>query len=738
MSGSTAQPAALLPISVDNTTEHWGRTQCPYCGVGCGLLVQIEDGQTVRVKGDPEHPANFGDVCAKAVMLPRALHTPDRLLHPHLRPRRDQTLTRVPWSVALKTVARTLCHIIAQYGPDAVALYGSGQLLTEDYYVANKLAKGFLGTNNFDANSRLCMASAVAGYKNSLGSDGPPAAYADLEQADVFFIIGSNTAACHPIVFRRIKRRKELAPDEVKVIVVDPRRTETADIADLHLPIRPGADVALLNAMLSVLIEHGLVDQPFIAAHTQGWEALRDQLARYTPEAVQDVCGLSARRIREAALLFGQGRSVLSLWSMGLNQSTSGVQKNQAIINLHLATGQIGKPGAGPFSLTGQPNAMGGREVGGLSHLLPGYRSVLDPQHRAEVAAVWGVPAAHLSATPGYSAVELFHALADGQVKAVWIMGTNPAVSMPDLDVVEKGLRQAELVVVQDAYHPTDTTAFADVLLPAAQWPEKEGVMTNSERTLTYLPRLLEPPGEAIADWHIVTLVARELGFGKAFPYNDSEAIFEEFKGLTTGQMMDISGVSYARLRQAPVQWPCPARDHPGTPRLYTDRRFPTPDGRARFMTPEHADPVERPSRHYPLVLTTGRVKHQWHTMTRTGKVENLLKSCREPFVELHPQDARRSGVQDGDFVELTSRRGKLVAQARVTAEIALGTCFVPFHWGRRMGFYKCVNNLTVDAVDPISKEPELKAAAVRVKKLEEFSLALDEAARVSAESEVP
>jgi ferredoxin-nitrate reductase len=723
MSGSKAHHAESLPTSVATATERWGRTQCPYCGVGCGLLVQIEAGQTVRVKGDPHHPANFGDVCAKAIMLPRALHTPDRLLYPHLRPRRDQTLTRVPWSLALKTVAHSLRSIIAQYGPDAVALYGSGQLLTEDYYVANKLAKGFLGTNNFDANSRLCMASAVAGYKTSLGSDGPPVAYADIELADSFFIIGSNTAECHPIVFRRIKRRKEQAPNDVKVIVVDPRRTETADIADLHLPLRPGGDVALLNAMLAVLVEQGLMDQEFIAGHTQGWEALQTQLARYTPEAVQEVCGLSARRIREAALLFGQGRRVLSLWSMGINQSTSGVPKNQAIINLHLATGQIGKPGAGPFSLTGQPNAMGGREVGGLSHLLPGYRSVLDPQHRADVAAVWGVPAAHLSATPGYTAVELFRALAEGKEKAVWIMGTNPAVSMPDLDVVEKGLRQAELVVVQDAYHPTDTTCFADVLLPAAQWPEKEGVMTNSERTLTYLPRLLDPPGEALPDWQIVTLLARELGLAKAFAYSSSEAVFEEFKHLTTGRLMDISGVSYARLQRAPVQWPCPHPDHAGTPRLYTDRRFPTPDGRAHFIAAEHVEPAERPSRDYPLVLTTGRVKHQWHTMTRTGKVENLLKSCREPFVELHPQDARRCGVQDGDFVELTSRRGKLVAQARVTAEIASGTCFVPFHWGRRMGFYKCVNNLTLDAFDPTSKEPELKAAAVRVKKVEEFPL---------------
>jgi ferredoxin-nitrate reductase len=339
------------------------------------------------------------------------------------------------------------------------------------------------------------------------------------------------------------------------------------------------------------------------------------------------------------------------------------------------------------------------------------------------VASVWDVPPEHLSATPGYTAVELFHALAAGKVKAIWIMGTNPAVSMPDLDVVEKGLRQAELVVVQDAYHPTDTTRFADVLLPAAQWPEKEGVMTNSDRTLTYLSRLADPPGEALPDWEILTRCAHALGFAKAFPFTSAADVFEEFKRLTAGRMMDITGVSYARLQRQPVQWPCPAPDHPGTPRLYGDRRFPTPDARARFIAVDHADPIERPSRDYPLPLTTGRVKNQWHSMTRTGKIENLLKSCREPFVELHPQDARRSGVQDGDFVELTSRRGKLVAQARVTAEIAVGTCFVPFHWGRSTGFYKCVNNLTLDAFDPASKEPELKAAVVRVKRLESVQI---------------
>jgi anaerobic selenocysteine-containing dehydrogenase len=685
-------------------------------------MVQVHGGQAVRVKGDPDHPANFGDICAKAVMLPRALRTPDRLLYPQMRVRRDRALMRVTWPQALRTVARLFREIIAQYGPDAVAFYGSGQLLSEDYYVANKLVKGFLGTNNFDANSRLCMASAVAGYKTSLGSDGPPTAYADVELADCFFIIGSNTAECHPITFRRIKRRKEQAPEEVKVIVVDPRRTETADIADLHLPIRPGADIALLNAMLAVLVEEQLVDDAFIRAHTQGWDEARASLGRYTPEAVQEVCGLNAWRIREAARLFGRARGVISLWSMGVNQSTVGVQKNNAIINLHLATGQIGRPGAGPFSLTGQPNAMGGREVGGLSHLLPGYRSVLDAQHRTEVASLWGVPADHLSSQSGYSAVELFHALAAGKVKAVWILCTNPAASMPDLDLVEKALRQAELVVVQDAYHPTDTTRFADVLLPAAQWPEKEGVMTSSERTLTYLPRLVDPPGEALPDWHILTLFAQELGLHEAFSFGCAEDIFEEYKRFTRGRLMDITGVTYARLKQGPVQWPCPAPDHPGTPRLYLDRCFPTPDGRARFIPVDHADPVERPSREYPLILTTGRVKNQWHTMTRTGKVANLLKNCREPFVALHPHDARRHRVQDGDFVELTSRRGKLVAQAQVTAEIAPGTCFVPFHWGRGMGFYKSANNLTLDAFDPVSKEPELKAAAVRVKKLEEFA----------------
>jgi anaerobic selenocysteine-containing dehydrogenase len=697
---------------------------CPYCGVGCGLLVRVQDSTVTKVKGDPTHPANFGDVCAKAVHLPPALRTDDRLLWPQIRPRRDAPLQRVPWELALRFTADRFGEIIAAHGPDAVAFYGSGQLLTEEYYAAVKLAKGFLGTNNFDTNSRLCMASAAVGYTRSLGSDGPPAAYADLEGADCFLLIGTNTADCHPIVFKRIKKRKLLAPDEVAVIVADPRWTETADIADLHLPLRPGSDIALLNGMLHVLWKDGLLDRDFIADHTSGWDALRAVIERYPPERAAAITGLSREIIVAAALSFGRARAALTLWSMGVNQSHVGTDKNAAIINLHLATGQIGKPGAGPFSLTGQPNAMGGREAGGLAHLLPGYRSVTDAAAREVVERHWSVPAGRISFTPGLSALEIFEGLAHGQVRAVWILCTNPAASMPDLDLVEKALRQAELVVVQDAYHPTETTGFADVLLPAAQWPEKDGVMTNSERRLTYLPKLVDPPGEALPDAVIITRFAHEMGWKEAFPYTSSAEIFDEFAALTRGTVCDCSGVSHARLQaEGPLQWPCPAPDHPGTARLYTDSRFPTPDGRARFVAVEHDDLVEPPDAAFPLTLTTGRVRDHWHTLTRTGKSPALVARTWEPILEVNPRDARRAGVRDGDFVEVTSRRGKAVAQCRVSETIREGTCFLPFHWGRQFGFYKSANNLTLSARDPLSKQPELKACAVRLRRVTEMLL---------------
>ncbi|MGO9062929.1 MAG: molybdopterin oxidoreductase family protein [Candidatus Binataceae bacterium] len=694
----------------------WERSYCPYCGVGCGLKVALRGNTLAKIKGDPDHPANLGEICAKAAHLgPTVNSAAGRLLYPQIRERRGGALRRTTMQQALAYVAARMREIIAAHGPGAVAFYGSGQLMTEDYYVFNKLAKGFIGTNNFDTNSRLCMASAVAAYEAALGSDGPPPAYADIELADLFLMVGSNAAWCHPITFRRIEKRKAAAPDDVRVIVIDPRRTETADLTDLHLPIKPGSDLALFNAMLALLIRERLIDEEFIAQHTSGWNALRASAMTWIPERAARECEVPAESIVHAAMLFGRARRPLSLWSMGVNQSSEGTAKALSIINLHLATGKIGRPGCGPFSLTGQPNAMGGREVGGLANLLPGYRHVDHPMHRAEVERRWAVPPGRISARHGLSALEIFEGLAEGSVKAVWIICTNPAVSMPDLDLIDRALRYAQLVVVQDSYS-NDTTAFGDVLLPAAQWPEKEGVMTNSERRLTLVRRLIQPPGEALQDWEIGALFARHMGYSKAFGFTDSESVFEEYKSLTIGTPIDVGGITYQRLAQGPLQWPCPSGAHPGTARLYVEHRFNTADGRARFHLTEHRGPAETPDASFPLILTTGRVRNQWHTMTRTGKVQALMKAAPEPYLEMHPQDAAHAGVTDGCFVEVRSRRGVFIAQARVTGEIARGVCFAPFHWGREAGEFKAANNLTARARDPISKQAELKFCAVNVK----------------------
>ena len=457
----------------ENAVERWSKSYCPYCGVGCGLLAGIKGGAVRKIKGDPDHPSSLGDLCLKAVYLPEILRTPDRLLYPQIRSCQEGPFKRASWDETMNYLGRCFREIIAEHGPDAVAFYGSGQLTTEEYYIANKLAKGFIGTNNFDTNSRLCMASAVVGYQTSLGSDGPPGSYADIDEANCLLLIGSNTADCHPVIFKRIKARKNDDAKRVTIIAVDPRRTETADFADLHLPIRPGSDIALLNSMLYVLLDENLIDRQFIARQTKGFAALLDTIKRYPPKLAEKICGVPECLIVEAALIFGMAKTAMSLWSMGVNQSSVGVHKNNAIHNLHLATGKIGKPGCGPFSLTGQPNAMGGREVGGLSNMLPGYRSVENSKHRQEVERFWGVPSASISPEPGLPALEQFEALAAGKLKALWILCTNPAASAPETDLIEKALRQAELVVVQDAYHPTATSRLAHVLLPAAQWSEK-------------------------------------------------------------------------------------------------------------------------------------------------------------------------------------------------------------------------------------------------------------------------
>ena len=702
------------------------RSICPYCGVGCGLEVETKANpdrqaglEVVGVKGDPSHPANAGALCSKGASLAQILDMEHRLLYPQGRADQAAPFQRLSWDEALDSLAAQFKEIIARHGPDAVAFYGSGQFLTEDYYVAQKLVKGFLGTNNFDANSRLCMSSAVAGYKLSLGQDGPPASYEDFDGADCFFIIGANMAACHPILFNRLRKRKKRGGDAVQVIVADPRFTNTAAIADHYLPIKPGGDVALLNAMLYVLREQNLLNLDFVANHTAGWEIVESGLDAFAPELVEETTGLTAAQIRAAALAFGKAPAALSLWSMGVNQSTAGVDKNQAIINLHLATGQIGRPGAGPFSLTGQPNAMGGREAGGLAHLLPGHRAVQNTTDRQQVEAYWNIPAGSIKSGPGLSAVDLFQALESGKVKAVWIAATNPLASMPDLNQARRALQRAELVVVQDAYFPTESGQMAHFLLPAAQWVERDGVMTNSERRVSLVEKAIEPPGEARPDWQIFAAFAHKLGYGQAFNWPDSEAVFEEFKGLTVGRDLDMSGMSYARLKEGSLQWPCPTPTHPGTPRLYESGQFHYPDGRARFTLADFRPIAEPTDDQFPFVLTTGRVRDQWHTMTRTGHIRSLLKVENQPFVEIHPLDASRLGVVDGQSVEIRSRRASLILPASITEKIRVGTVFTPFHWGTlfqenaRPGSDGVCNDLTSSAYDPISHEPELKACAV-------------------------
>ena len=694
-------------------------TQCPYCGVGCGLLADVDDdGRLTAVRGDVNHPANRGRTCRKPLGLPFAVAAPDRATVPLYRDDRDARFEPRAWEDVLGTLAGKLRAIIAEHGPDAVAFYISGQLLTEDYYAINKLAKGFLGTNNVDSNSRLCMSSAVAGYSGAFGFDGPPPAYADIALADCFLLLGTNTAACHPILWGRIRDRQA---EGAFVICADPRRTPTAKGADLHLPVKPGTDLALLSALLHVVDRDGLVDETFIARHTSGWKETRAVAREWSPARAAEVCGVAAELIEQAAHRFASAGGAMALWSMGANQSTVGTLKNRALINLCLASGQIGRPGSGPLSLTGQPNAMGGRETGGLSQLLPGYRKVADAADRAAMERHWDVPAGRISPTPGLPAVELFEALESGKVKAVWVMATNPLVSLPDGQRARAALEHAELVVVQDPHHPTETSALAHAVLPAAAWPEKQGAMTSSERRIGLVRRAVAPPGEAKPDWEIVAALARHLGYGDAFAWRDSAAVFDEFAACTAGRPCDMTGVSHERLRrEGGIQWPCPALpvgEHDGTVRLYENRRFPTPDGRARFTPTPHAAPAETPDADFPLLLTTGRVADQWHTMTRTGHSPTLLASAGQATLSCHPLDAAASALADGDLVRVVSRRGELRLPVVLDDTLPRGVAFAPFHWGAMHAAAGAgvLNALTIAAVDPTSKQPELKAVAVRL-----------------------
>jgi assimilatory nitrate reductase catalytic subunit len=712
------------------------RTTCPYCGVGCGVIIESQGEQITGVRGDPDHPANFGRLCTKGSTLHLTAAAPvtrqARLLHPMRRAARGQAPQRTTWDDALDNAADRFARTIGEHGRDAVGFYISGQLLTEDYYVFNKLAKGLIGTNNVDTNSRLCMSSAVAGYKATLGADAPPCSYDDLALAHTVFIAGSNMAWAHPVLFRRLEDARAANP-AVKWIVVDPRRTETAAMADLHLQILPGTDVALFHGLLHVLLWEGLIDHAFIAAHTTGFEALRDTVREFTAKQAARLCGVDEAELVQAAKWFGQHTPTLSLYCQGLNQSTSGTDKNAALINLHLATGQIGKPGAGPFSLTGQPNAMGGREVGGLANLLSAHRDLGNTEHRAEVARLWGVP--DVPATPGKTAVELFEAAARGEIKALWIACTNPAQSMPDQAMVRAALARCEFVVVQEAFATTATCDHADLLLPATSWGEKDGTVTNSERRISRVRPAVPGPGEARHDWSIAVDFARRLEArlparapSTLFCYGTPEAIWNEHRESTRGRDLDITGLTYAILdASGPQQWPMPEHATQGRARLYEDGVFATPDGRAMFADVKLRGVAEPRDARYPFSLTTGRLRDQWHGMSRTGTLGRLFGHVSEPAVELHPSDLARLRVASGDLLQVTSRRGTVVLPARESDATAPAQAFIAMHWGDEAlggaaaggGALQGVNALTTGAFCPKSKQPELKHAAVRLAKAE-------------------
>lgn len=707
-------------MEVKAETKVETKSTCPYCGVGCGVIIESDAGRITGVRGDPDHPANFGKLCSKGTTLHLTLSPSARATAPMLRQTKTAKRERVTWTTALETAAEKFAATIREHGPDSVALYISGQLLTEDYYVFNKFAKGLIGTNNVDTNSRLCMSSAVAGYKATLGADAPPCAYEDIDHATCIFIVGANTAYAHPILFRRIEAARAANP-KLKLIVADPRRTETASEADIFLQIKPGSDVALFNAMLHVMVRDQLVDRDYITAHTEGFAALEQTLADYSPEAVASIIGVAAERIVEVAHHFAASSATLSLYCQGLNQSTHGTDKNAALINLHLATRQIGKPGAGPFSLTGQPNAMGGREVGGLANLLSAHRDLANPAHREEVAALWGVPS--VPAAPGKTAVELFDALHRGEVKCVWIACTNPAQSMPNQRMVRAALECADFVVLQDCYSDTETAPYADLLLPASTWGEKEGTVTNSERRISRVRAAIAPPGEAKHDWQIATEFARALAEklgrtdgARLFPYQSAEEIFNEHRNTTRGRDLDITGLSYATLEKSgPQQWPFLPGDAAGKTRLYADGKFPTASGRAAFANTRHLPLAEPVSEAFPYSLNTGRLRDQWHSMARTGRAAPLHAHAPEPVLTMHPRTLRALDCEERDFVRINSVRGVLTLPVVASEDVAPDAAFLPMHWGSRFLKGDGINTLTTPRFDARSKQPELKHAAVNV-----------------------
>lgn len=691
------------------------KTTCPYCGVGCGVIATVADDGIVSIRGDQDHPANFGRLCSKGSALAETIDLEGRILHPEINGK------RATWDEALDLVASRFSDTIAEHGPDSVAFYVSGQLLTEDYYLANKLMKGFIGSANIDTNSRLCMSSSVAGHRRAFGADTVPGTYEDMELADLVILTGSNLAWCHPVLYQRLAAAKAARP-EMKVVVIDPRRTMSADIADMHLAIRPDGDVALFAGLLAHLSGSPAVDHVYVEDHTVGFDAAMQAATDYSLPDIAEATGLTIAELISFYELFERTEKTVTCYSQGVNQSQSGTDKVNAIINCHLATGRIGRPGMGPFSLTGQPNAMGGREVGGLANMLAAHMAIESAGDRDRVQRFWASPA--IAEKPGLKAVDMFRAVADGRIKALWIMATNPVVSMPDAGAVEAAIKACPFVVVSDVMAKTDTARHAHVLLPSLGWGEKDGTVTNSERRISRQRRFLDAPAEAKADWWQMAEVGRRMGFGAAFAFRHASEIFAEHAALSGFENLgsrdfDISGVDpkvYDGM--APFQWPRPQAGDAGTTRFFADGRFYHADGKARFIVTALPE-VDRTSADYPLTLNTGRIRDQWHTMTRTGKSTRLTAHIAEPFAELHPRDAQALGIESADLVELESPHGKVLLRALISERQARGSVFAPMHWNDQFASRARIDMVVAPVTDPYSGQPASKNTGVRARRFE-------------------
>ena len=707
--------------------DSWHKGGCRFCGTGCGMMIGVKAGKVVDVKGD-EEAHNRGRLCIKGLVNKEILYTPDRALYPMIR--KGGQLIRASWDEAMTLVAERFREAIAKHGQDSVAYYGSGQLYTQETYTANKLFKAGIGTNNVDGNPRLCMASAVTGYTTSFGKDEPPGCYEDIDHAECFFITGSNTLECHPIIWERIQDRKR-SHSNTKIIVVDPRRTATARHADLHLPIYPGTDVSLYNSMIFEFIRNGFIDEDMIEHYlsfregeeARSFEDFKRHVGQYTPDKAAKICGIASRDITEAAFMFASSSASMSLWTMGLNQQVQATASNRGVIAMHLLTGHFGRPGATPFSLTGQPNACGGvRDTGALSHALPNGRMVANAKHREEMEDLWKIPRNRISPKPGYHTMALFQAMARGDVKCCLVMCTNPAHTLPNVLPYRKGMEDTFLVVA-DAFYPTETAKFADVFLPTAMWVEKEGVKGNAERRYHLYPKLVDPPGEARSDLEILVDLADRLGHGDLISARTPRDVWDEWRKVSAHSAYNFEGITYERLqKERGVLWPCPTETHPGTKRRYIPDQDPMakgtgrfdfygkPDGRATIWLDSQEEPLDPYTDEYPLILNTGRILEHWHTMTITGSVPEL-RSIHPDYLEIHPYDAHKLGIDEGDHVIVRSRRGEVKLRARVTDVVRPGMVFATMHSARHL-----INRATHDVFDPFSKQPAYKRCAVLVR----------------------